>query len=114
MILACPSIQRYRDDGITQGSQILRGITLIDLACVFAKRDITNVMRAIFDAPMASLPSEQLSCIGLVTIIPKLLAYVALAKHRTARNQPAFEYQGLENFYRSFVLVRLGIDTRLT
>ena len=45
----------------------MRGIAFADLAGVFSKGDVPHVVRAVFDAPVATPPSEQLGRIGLVT-----------------------------------------------
>lgn len=57
----------HRDDGVAEGGEILWGIAFADLAGVLSKRDVPHVVRAVFDAPVATPPGEQLGRIGLVT-----------------------------------------------
>ena len=45
----------------------MRGIAFADFAGILMERDVPHVVRAVFDAPVATPPVEQLGRIGLFT-----------------------------------------------
>ncbi len=49
-----------RNDGIAEGGQVLRGIALANAAGVLVERDVPHIVGTVFDAPVATPPSEQL------------------------------------------------------
>ncbi len=57
----------HGNDGIAEGGQVLRGVAFANLAGVLIERNVPHIVRAVFDAPVAPPPSEQLGRIGLVT-----------------------------------------------
>ncbi len=61
-----PLLSEQRDDSVAKGGQILWGVAFADAAGILIERDVADVVRTVFDAPVASPPSEQLGRTGLV------------------------------------------------
>jgi hypothetical protein len=49
---------------VPQGGNVLRRMTFVNLAGIFAQSHIPDVMRAVFDVPMVPPPSQQLDRSG--------------------------------------------------